>query len=109
MTRHKGTELLTRLLKHSRIGLGAFALMLLAASIHGSASAATVLAEVAHVSAEVVDAMHMIDARFALSEPVYRGTARGGAILILALVFSGIVGFNVWFFRHLHRVYTPLR
>jgi hypothetical protein len=48
-----------------------------------------------------------IDAEFALSAPVYRGTDRGGAILILAFVFSGIVAFNIWLFRHLRCVYAP--
>jgi hypothetical protein len=99
MTRRGGTKLLARLLKHCRIGLGACALILLAASVHGSGRAGTVLAEVAHAGemarSEVVDTLHMIDAQFALSEPVYRGTDRGAAILILALVLSGIVAFNL--------------
>jgi hypothetical protein len=110
MTRCDGTKLLTRMLKRFRIGLGAFALMLLGASISGLGSGA-VLAEVAQASgmasSEVVDTLHMIDAEFALSEPVYRGTDRGDALLILASVFAGIVAFNFWFFRHLRCVYTP--
>jgi hypothetical protein len=113
MTRRDGTKLLTRLLKHCRTGLGACALVLMAASVHGSGSAGTVLAEVAYasemVSAEVVDTLHMIDAEFALSEPIYRGTDPGDAILILALVVLGIVAFNLWLFRHLRFVYAPSR
>jgi hypothetical protein len=100
LTQRDGAKLLTRF----RIGFIAFALMLLAASVSGPGGVA-VLAEVAYASemasAEVVDTLHMIDAEFALSEPVYRGTDRGDAFLILALVFSGTVAFNLWFFRHL--------
>jgi hypothetical protein len=51
----------------------------------------------------------MVGAKLALSEPVYRGTNRGDAILILALVFSGIAAFNLWFVRHLHCVYAASR
>jgi hypothetical protein len=111
MTRREGTKRLTRLLRHIRIGLGAFALMALATSVLSCGS--TVLTEVAHASemasSEVVDTLHMIDARFSLSEPVYRSTGRGAAILVLAVVFSGIVAFNLWFLRHLHCIYAPSR
>jgi hypothetical protein len=111
MRRREGTKLLTRLLKHVRIGLGALALMLFTASVHMPGGAGTILSEVAHASemahSEVVDTLHQIDAEFALSEPVYRGTDRGVAILILALVFSGIVAFNLWFFRQVRLVYAP--
>jgi hypothetical protein len=99
MTRRDG-KLLTRLHKHLRIGLGAFAMMLLAASLPGPGGVAE-LVEVAHASemasSGVVGALHMIGAELALSEPVYRGTDRGDAILILVFVFSGIVAFNFWF------------
>jgi hypothetical protein len=112
MTRRDGTKLLTRLFKHLRISLGAFALMLVAASVSGQGGVA-VLAEAAHAdekaSSHVVGTLDIIDAEFALSEPVYRGTDRGDAILILALVFSGIVTFNLWFFQHLRCVYAPSR
>jgi hypothetical protein len=112
MTRRDGTKLLSRLLKRFRIDLGALALMLLAASVSGPGGVA-LLADAAHASematSEVVDALHMIDAEFALSEPVYRGTDRGDAILILVLVFSGIIAFNLWFFHHLRCVYAPSR
>jgi hypothetical protein len=108
MTRCDGTKLLTRMLKHFRLGLGAFALMLLGGSISGMGSGAG-LAEVAQASgmatSEVVNTLHMIDAEFALSEPVYRGTDRGDALLILASAFAGIVAFNLWFFRHLRCVH----
>jgi hypothetical protein len=101
---------MTRLLKRFSVGLGVVALMLLGASVSGPGGAA-VLAEVTHAgkmaSAEVVDTLHMIDAEFALSAPVYRGTDRGDAILILALVFSGGVAFNLWLFRHLSRISSP--
>jgi hypothetical protein len=110
MTPCDGTKLLTRMLKHFLIGLGAFALMLLGASISGMGSGAG-LAEVAQASgmatSEVVNTLHIIDAEFALSEPVYRGTDRGDALLILASAFAGIVAFNLWFFRHL-RCLLPL-
>jgi hypothetical protein len=112
MTRRDRTKHPNRLLKHVRIGLGAFALMLIPVSVHGSGGDGTVLAEVAHAaemaSSQVVDTLDSIDTEFALSEPVYRGTDRGVAILILVLVLAGIVAFNLWFFRHLHRVYSPL-
>jgi hypothetical protein len=78
MTRRNGTKLRTRLLKHLRIGLSVLALMLIPASVHGAGAAGTVLAEVTHAGemarSEIVDTLHMIDAQFALSEPVYRGT-----------------------------------
>jgi hypothetical protein len=113
MRRREGTKLLLRLFKRFRIWVAACALMLIAAPVPVSGGAGTILAEVALageiVNAEVVDTLHMIDAEFALSEPVYRGTDRGHAILILTLVFSGIVALNFWFFRHLHRVYGALR
>jgi hypothetical protein len=51
----------------------------------------------------------MIDAQFALSEPVYRGTDRGAAILVLALVLSGIVAFNLWLCRHLRCICADSR
>jgi hypothetical protein len=112
MTERERTKLLTRLLKHLHIGLGAIALVLLAMSVHGSAGGGAVLAEVAHVadmaSSEVVHTLDSIDEKFDLSEPVYRGTDRGDAILILAVVFSSIIAFNLWLFRHLHCVYAPL-
>jgi hypothetical protein len=111
MRRREGTKILTRLLNHVRIGLGALALMLVAASVQVPAVAETVLAEVAYAgemaSSEVADTLRMIDTEFALSEPLYRGTDRGVAILILALVFSGIVAFNLWFFRQVRLVYAP--
>jgi hypothetical protein len=113
MTSRGGTKLLTGLLKHSRIGLGAWALMLFAASVFASGDTGTVLAKVAYAGEMarfgVVDTFHTIDAEFALSEPVYRGTDRGMAMLIVALVLSGILAFNIWFFWHLHRVYAALR
>jgi hypothetical protein len=113
LTRREGTKLLTRLLKHFCIGLSAFALMALATSVLSPGEAGTIFAEVAHAgqiaSSEVVDRFHLIDAEFGLSEPVYRSTDRGDAILMLALVLSGIVTFNLWLFRHLHRVYAPSR
>jgi hypothetical protein len=105
------TKVLKPLLKHLRIGLGAFALVLLPVSVPGSGDGRTVLAEVAHAaeiaSSQVVDTLDNIGAEFALSEPVYRGTDRGDAILILALVFSGIIAFNLWLFGHLRCVYAP--
>jgi len=55
---------------------------------------------------EIADTLHMIETEFALSESVYRGTDRGDAILILALVFSGIVAFNLWLLRHLRCLYA---
>jgi hypothetical protein len=103
MTRCDGTKLVTRMLKHLQVGLGAFALMLLGASVSGLGSVA-ILAEVAQAR-EFVDTLHMIDAEFALSEPIYRGTVRGDALLILASAFAGIVAFNLWFFRHLRCVH----
>jgi hypothetical protein len=110
MTRREETRRLTRLLKDFLIGLGAFALVFLAASGDGSSGAWSILAEVANAgemaSSDVIDTFDMIDAQLALSEPVYRDTDRGTAILILALVFSSIVAFNLWFFRHLRRVYA---
>jgi hypothetical protein len=113
MTRREDTKRLTRLLKDFLIGLSVFALVLLAAAAEGSGGAWSVLAEVANAgeiaSSEVIDTLDMIDAQLALSEPVYRDTDRGTAILILALVFSSIVAFNLWFFRHLRRVYAPSR
>jgi hypothetical protein len=100
-----------RLLKDFLIGLAVIALVLVAAFADGARGPWSMLAEVAHAaeiaSSEVADTMEMIDAELALSEPVYRGTDRGTAILILALVFSSIVAFNLWFFRHLRRVYAP--
>jgi hypothetical protein len=112
MRRREGTKLLNRLL-HVRIALGAFALMALATSLLSSGGAGTVLAEVAHASemagSEVADTLRVIDAEFALSAPVYRGTDRGVALLILALVFSGIVAFNLWLFRQVRCVYAPFR
>ena len=51
--------------------------------------------------------LNSIDAEFALSAPVCRGTDRGGAIVILALVIATIVGFNLWLLRHLRCVYAP--
>jgi hypothetical protein len=113
MRRRDGTKARTRLLQHLRIGLGAFALMLIPASVHGAGVAGTIVAEVAHAaemaSTHVVGTLDIIDAEFALSEPVYRGTDRGDAIVILALVFLGMVAFNLWFFRHLRCVYAPSR
>jgi hypothetical protein len=113
MTQRDGTTLLKSLFKRFSIGLGTMALMLIAASAQVSGGAGTVLAKVAHAgeiaSSEVADTLHMIDVQFALSKPLYRETDRGDAILILALVFSGIVAFNIWFFRHLHGVYAPSR
>jgi hypothetical protein len=113
MTRREERQRLTRLLKDAFIGLSAAALLLLAASAGGPGGPRSFVAEVAHASeaasSEVVDTLHMIDVELALSEPVYRGTDRGTAILILALVFSSIVAFNLWFFRHLRRVYAGSR
>jgi hypothetical protein len=113
MTRREGRQRLTRLLKDSLIGLGAVALVLLAATAGGSGGPRSIIAEVAHASevasSEVADTLHMIDVELALSEPVYRGTDRGTAMLILAMVFSSIVAFNLWFFRHLRRVYAVSR
>jgi hypothetical protein len=113
MTRCDGTKLLTRAPNHFRISVGAFALMLLlAASVSGPGGMAA-LAEIVHasemVNSEVVGKLRMIAAEFALSEPLYRGTNRGDAILILAFAFSGIVAFNFWFFQHLRCVYAPSR
>ena len=112
MTERERTKLLTRLLKHVHIGLGVVALMLFAVSAHGSAGGGAVLAEVAHVadmaSSEVVHTLDSIDEKFDLSEPVYRGTDRGDAMLILAVVFSSIIAFNFWLLRHLRCVYAPL-
>jgi hypothetical protein len=109
MTRCDGTKLLTRSPNQFAISVGAFALMLLAASVSGPGGMA-VMAEIAYAteiaSSEVVGKLRMIAAEFALSEPVYRGTDRGEAILILASVVSGIVAFNLWLLWHLHRVYT---
>ena len=113
MTRCNGTRLLIRLLKHLRIGLGALGLMLLPASMHGSGDAGTILAEVAHAaekaSSDAVGTLDSLEAEFALSEPLYRGTDRGEAVLILSLVFSGLVAFSLWLFRHLHCVYATSR
>jgi hypothetical protein len=113
MTRRDRTKFRTRLLKHLRIGLGVFALMLLPVSVHGLRGAGAVLTEVAHAadmaSSDVVDTLDSIGAEFALSEPVYRGTDRGDAILILALVFSVIVAFNLWLLQHLHCVCATSR
>jgi hypothetical protein len=39
-------------------------------------------------------------------EPVYRETDRETALVILGLVFSSIVVINLWFFRHVRRVYA---
>lgn len=109
MTRY---EKKNRTLKDFLIGLGAFALVVLA-SADGSGGPWSMLVEVANAGelarSEVVGALDMIDEEFALSEPVYRGTDRGTAILILALVFSSMVAFNLWFFRHLRRIYAPVR
>jgi hypothetical protein len=111
VTRREGRKLLTRLLKHVRVGLGAFALMLVAAPAHGWESTGTALAEVAHaaqiVSSRIVGTWHSLDAEFGLSEPLYRGTDRGDAMIILALVCASIVAFNLWFLRHLHCAYAP--
>jgi hypothetical protein len=104
----EGNTILTRLF---RIGLGAFALMLVAAPAHGWGSTGTALGEVAHaaqiVSSHIVGTLESIVAEFGLSEPVYRGTDRGEAIIILTLVCVSIVAFNLWFLRHLHCAYTP--
>jgi hypothetical protein len=112
MTGRQGPNLLARLPKHLRISFGALALMLLPVAVHGSGAAGTVVAMIAHAgetaSAEAVGAFNMIDAELALAEPVYRGTDRGDAILILAFAFSGLAAFNLLLFRHLHRVYAPL-
>jgi hypothetical protein len=112
MTRCDGTKLLTRSPNHFRISVGAFALMLLAASVSGPGGMEA-LAEIAHasetVNSEVVGKLRMIAAEFALSEPLYRGTNRGDAILILAFAFSGVVAFNFWFFQHLRCVYAASR
>jgi hypothetical protein len=111
MTRRDPTNFLTRSLKHVRIGLGALALMLIPVSVHASGGADTILSEVANAaemaSSDVVDTLDTIGEEFALSEPVYRGTDRGDAILILASVFSVIVAFNLWLLWHLHRAYAP--
>jgi hypothetical protein len=75
-----GTKLLTRLLKRFRMGLGTFALMLIAGSVSdpgGAAELAEVTLASEMASAEVVDKLHMIDEKFALSEPAYRGNDRG--------------------------------
>jgi hypothetical protein len=97
------------LLKRFRIGLGALALIVMAALVHGSGAAASVLADVEMASSQIGDTLSNIDAKFDLSEPIFRGTDRGDAMLILALVFSGIIAFNCWLVRHLHCVYAPLR
>jgi hypothetical protein len=113
MIRRERRPRLIRLLKDLFTGLSVVTLMLLAASAGAPGGSRSIMAEVAHASevasSEVVDTLHMIDAELALSEPIYRGTDRGTAILILALVFSSIVVFNLWFFRHLHRVYADPR
>jgi hypothetical protein len=113
MTRRDRTKLPNRLLKHVRIGLGAFALMLIPVAVDGSGGDGTVLAEVAHAaemaSSQVVDTLDSIDTEFALSAPVYRGTDRGDALLILSLVFSSIVAFNLWLFRHMRCVCVTSR
>jgi len=111
MTRREKKKRPTCLLKDFLIGLGVFALVLFAASADGPGGAWSLLAEVANAgemtSSDVIDTLDMIDAQLALSEPLYRHTDRGTAILVLALVFSSIVAFNLWFFRHLRRVYAP--
>ena len=113
MVRRENSKCSARLLKRFRIGLGALALMAIAMFVHDSGAAASVLAHVAHASeiasSQIGGTLSIIDAKFDLSEPVFRGTARGDAILILALVFSGIIAFNCWLVRHLHCVYAPLR
>ena len=110
MGRRQGRKLLTLRIKHYCIGLGAFALLLLAASLCWGGAVGK-LVGVAYASemasSGVGDTLRMIGAKFGLSEPVYRGTKRGDALLILALACSGIVAFNLWFFRHLHCVYAP--
>ena len=113
MTRHQDTKRVTRTLKDFFIGLSVFALVVLAASADGSGGPWSMLAQVANAGemtrSEVVDTLGMIGQEFALSEPVYRHTERGTAMLILALVFSSIVAFNLWFFRHLRHMYAPSR
>jgi hypothetical protein len=113
MTRREETKRLNRTLRDLLIGLGVFALVLLAASADGSQGPWSMLAQVANAGemarAEVVGTLDMIDEEFALSEPVYRGTGRGTAMLLLMLVFSSMVAFNLWFFRHLHHVYASAR
>jgi hypothetical protein len=101
------------LLKHFRIAVSALALIVMAALVHGSGAAASVLADVAHAgemaSSQIGDTLSTIDEKFALSEPIYRDTDRGDAMLILALVLSCVVAFNLWLVRHLRCVYAPLR
>ena len=110
MIRGELTKLPARSLKRFRIGISAFVLLVLAKSAYGWGSAGAVLAAIDHVrkmvSSEAGDAMDAIHAKFALSELVYRGTDRGNAILILALVFAGILAFNFWFAWHLLSVYA---
>jgi hypothetical protein len=111
MTQRGRTKLVNRLLKHVRIALGAIALLLIAASVYCSGGPGWILAQVAHAgevaSSEIVDTLHMLDVEFSLSEPVYRGTDRGVAMVILALVLAVILAFNIWFVRHLRCVYAP--
>jgi hypothetical protein len=113
MMRREGRKRLTRPLKDLLIGLAVFALVLSAAFADGSGRPGSMLAMVANagevMGSEVVDTLEMIDAELALSEPVYRGTDRGTAMMILALVLSSIIAFNLWFFRHLRRVYALSR
>jgi hypothetical protein len=112
MKRREETKRMNRTLRDLLIGLGVFALVFLAASADGSQGPSSMLAQVANAGeiarAEVVDTLGMIDEEFALSEPVYRGTERGTAMLLLTLVFSSMVAFNLWFFRHLRRVHASL-
>ena len=104
---------LPRLLKHCSIGLGPFVLMMIAAFVQSTGAAASVLADVAHVSetaiSQIGGTLSIIEEKFALCEPIFRGTDRGDAILILAFVFLGIIAFNCWLVRHLRCVYAPLR
>jgi hypothetical protein len=110
MRRRQGGKLLTLRIKHFCIVIGAFALLLLAACLCWG-GAGRKLAGVAYASeaasSGVGDTLRMIGAKFGLSESVYRSTKRGDALLVLALACSGVVAFNLWFFRHLHCVYAP--
>ena len=113
MVRRELTKPLARFLKRYRIAIKAFVLMVLATCAYGWGGDGTALTAVDNVretaSSEVGDASHLIHAKFARSEQVYRGTDRGDAILILALVFSAIVAFNLWLAWHLHSICVPHR
>jgi hypothetical protein len=113
MTRREAKKGLTRTLRDFFISLGVFALVVVVTSADGSGSPWSVLAEPANIaqmmSSDVDGAWSRIDLVPDHSQSVYRGTNRGTAMLILALVFSSIVAFNLWFFRHLRRVYASSR